>query len=151
MLSNEEILELIMCHAPESGNILEIGYKTCEIAIMLVEKTENFIHGIDHSKRSIMEAQKKSVSLPRTFFNIKRYGSRGTEFFRRLLSPRIFHPNPARDESREILERDMGCISARRSAHHYRLDQRRSGQLVRGIILPRRTWRNALGNRIHAV
>lgn len=70
MLSEGDILELIVKHVPKSGSILEVGCKSGDMAIALAGRTGNFIHGADRSKSAISEAQRKSVSLPNTFFDV---------------------------------------------------------------------------------
>jgi len=102
VLSEEEILKLIMRHAPKKGRILEVGCKHCNIAIALasvvigyvkktsgkpkgkihelrvLDRTKNIIYGIDNSKLAITNAKKKSRHLKKHF--LQRYEIRKAGF-----------------------------------------------------------------------
>lgn len=108
MLSEEDILKLIMRHAPKKGRILEVGCKHCDIAIALtsvvigyvkktsgkpkgkihelhvLDRTKNIIYGIDNSKLAITNAKKKIASFKKYF--LQRYESRKAGFFRMIFS-----------------------------------------------------------------
>ena len=128
MLSEEDILKLIMRHAPKKGRILEVGCKHCDIAIALtsvvigyvkktsgkpkgkihelhvLDRTKNIIYGIDNSKLAITNAKKKLRHLKNIFCNVmsaEKLDFRD-DFFKLVYSIRTLHETNAKKSLKEI-------------------------------------------------
>jgi ubiquinone/menaquinone biosynthesis C-methylase UbiE len=128
VLSEEEILKLIMRHAPKKGRILEVGCKHCDIAIALasvvigyvkktsgkpkgkihdlhvLDRTKNIIYGIDSSKLAITNAKKKSRHLTNIFCNVMRAEKLDfrDNFFKLVYSIRTLHETNAKNSLKEM-------------------------------------------------
>lgn len=128
MLSEEDILKLIMRHAPKKGRILEVGCKHCDIAIALAsvvmgyvkktsgkpkgkihelhvfDRTKNIIYCIDNSKLAITNAKKKSRHLKNIFCNVMRAEKLNfqDDFFKLVYSIRTLHETNAKKSLKEI-------------------------------------------------
>lgn len=128
MLSEKEVLKLIMRYAPKQGRILEVGCKHGDIAIALasvvigyakktsgkpkgkihelhiLDRTKNIIHGIDSSKLAITNARKKSRHLKNIFFNVMRAEKLNfqDDFFKLVCSIRTLHETDAKKSLKEM-------------------------------------------------
>lgn len=104
MLSEGDILEIIVKHAPKSGSILEVGCKSGGMVIALAERVGNFIHGVDRSKSAISEAQRKSLSFPNTFFDVMKAEELNfpDDIFHLVYSVRTLHETRAKKSLGEM-------------------------------------------------
>lgn len=104
MLSDEEILKLIMHHTPKGGRILEIGCESGNVSLALARETENIIYGVDNSKSAISEAKRKSLDLKNIFFDVMKAEELNfpDDFFHLIYSVRTLHETKAKKSLGEM-------------------------------------------------
>jgi ubiquinone/menaquinone biosynthesis C-methylase UbiE len=104
MLSDEEIVKLIMRHVPKGGRILEIGCGSGDVSLALARETENIIYGVDSSKSAIFEAKRRSSNLKNIFFEVMRAEELNfpDNFFNLIYSVRTLHETKAKESLGEM-------------------------------------------------